>query len=359
MDAAPPAPDHVRSGLGRRGGPAPHRPRRSGWYTQQASRGPTARDRGGTCRGPRAVAAVPDRTSARALPREHDRGIDRPRAAGPGRMPQHAGALSRPGPRRLAGAVLRGSAARLFEVGAVYLHRLGEAEASAAARARAKALPPAGVRDYYELARTHAFNRDYPEAVEDLRQALRLNKRHYWSWFQLGLCREELGEYAQAVGDFSACIALWPEFAWGHFNRGRILNQLGKKTEAHADFTNALNYDAGFGYAYFNRGLVALDMGRQREALEDFDRAAARGQDDARLHACRGIALESLGRHAEADDAFARAWQRDPDNAVLLVAFGFAVSGRSPAEADAAFTRALPPYPHNTRPPYPMRMRAT
>jgi serine/threonine protein kinase/tetratricopeptide (TPR) repeat protein len=248
--------------------------------------------------------------------------------------------------------------AALWEDRALYLERLGDAAAGAAARAKANAIPPVGARDYYELARVHAFNRRYAEAVGDLRQALRLNARHYWSWFQLGLCHEELGELAQAVGDFSACIALWPDFAWGHFNRGRILNQLGKKAEAHADFTSALTHDPGFGYAYFNRGLVELDMGRHREAHADFNQAAARGQDDARLHACRGIALESLGRPAEADAAFARAWHRDPNNAVLRVAFGFAVSRRAPAEAEAAFARVLRADPRNTRALYGMGMLA-
>jgi len=248
--------------------------------------------------------------------------------------------------------------AALWEDRALYLGRLGDTQASAAARAQAKALPPVTMRDHYELARTHAFNRRYPEAVAELQRALELNPRHYWSWLQQGICHEELGEYALAVGDFSACIALWPEFAWGHFNRGRILNQLGKKTEALADLTAALRLDPRFTHAYFNRGLIALDLGRPREALADLDRAAALGQDDARLHACRGVALEGLGRHEEADDAFARAWRRDPNNPVLLVAFAFAVSARLPAEAEGAFTRVLRVDARNQRAFYGLGMLA-
>jgi serine/threonine protein kinase/Tfp pilus assembly protein PilF len=246
----------------------------------------------------------------------------------------------------------------LLEDRALYLERLGDRAASAEARAMARRLQPTGARDHYELARAHAFNRRYAEAVTELKQALLLNPRHYWSWLQLGICHEEVGEYALSLGDFSACTALWPEFAWGYFNRGRALNQLGKKAEALADYTLALRLDPGFGPAHFNRGLVALDLGKPQDALADFESGAELGQDDARLYACRGVALEQLGRHREAEEAFGHAWQREPHNTLLLVAFGFAVSRRLPGEAEAAFARVLRADPRNVRALYGMGMLA-
>jgi eukaryotic-like serine/threonine-protein kinase len=268
---------------------------------------------------------------------------------------QHALALVE---RAAAIAGLKPSAA-LWEARARYLERLGDLYGSTAARAHAASLAPVTARDHYELATTYAFQRRYHKAVTELQRALEINPRHFWSWLQLGLCHESVGENVLAVGDHSACIALWPEFPWGHFNRGVLLNKLGKKKEARADFTAAVQLDPAFAQAYFNRGLIASDESRAAEALADLDRAASLGQDDARLHAFRGVSLENLGRFQEADAAFARAWERDANNPILLLAYGFAVWTRLPREAEQAFTRVLRAEPRNAQGFYGLGMLAS
>ena len=246
----------------------------------------------------------------------------------------------------------------LWDDRAYYLNQLGDELGSAAASAKARTLPPAGARDHYWRATSLAFTRQYKEAITELDQALRVNPRHYWSWLQRGICHVELNEQALAVGDFNACIALWPEFAWGYFNRGNVLDQLGKKPEALADYTFALERDPELISALLNRALVYLDTGRPQAALADLDQAAANGADDVNLHAGRGLALEALGRHQDADRAFQNAWEHDPENVPMLVAYGFAVSQRSPKEARRAFAKALERQPRNTRALYGLGMLA-
>ncbi len=239
--------------------------------------------------------------------------------------------------------------AALWEDRARYHERLGEAAAADDARQKARALPPVSARDHYLLATTHAGRGRYAEAVAELNRALAKNPRHYWSWFQRGLCFQESGDHFLALGDFSACVALWPEFAWGYFNRARVLHQLGKSAEARADYSAALERDPGLVYAYLNRGLVGLDLGQHEAALADFDAAAARGRDDVVVHAGRGIALEHLGRHREADAAFARAWRRDAGHTAMLLGYGFAVCHRLPDKARDAFQTVLAREPRNPR----------
>jgi eukaryotic-like serine/threonine-protein kinase len=246
----------------------------------------------------------------------------------------------------------------LWDDRAYYLRHIGDDIGSATASAKARTLPPAGARDHYWRATSLAFTRQYKEAITELDQALRVNPRHYWSWLQRGICHVEINEQALAVGDFNACIALWPEFAWGYFNRGNVLDQLGKKSEALADYTLALGRDPDLTSAYLNRALVYLDTGRPAPALADLDQAAAKGADDVNLHAGRGLALEALGRHQEADKAFQDAWQRDSENVPMLVAYGFAISQRSPQKARAAFAKALERQPRNTRAIYGLGMLA-
>jgi serine/threonine protein kinase/tetratricopeptide (TPR) repeat protein len=240
----------------------------------------------------------------------------------------------------------------LWEDRTHYLEQLGRAGEAQAAAATAKQLQPVSARDHYLLATTYARKGRYSEAVAQLRDALRLNPRHYWSLVQRGICYQELGKHVLAAADFGACIGLWPEFAWGHFNRGYALDQTGNRAEAIGDYTAALERDPGFLLAYFNRGMARLELKRYAEALADLDKAAELGRGDASLHAGRGVALEGLGRTREADEAFNTAFaqaQAGPPETRLRIrwVYGFAISARRPEQARAAFEDVLRQYPQH------------
>jgi serine/threonine protein kinase/tetratricopeptide (TPR) repeat protein len=234
----------------------------------------------------------------------------------------------------------------LWEDRAAYLAQLGDAPAADAARDCARQVTPASARDHYLLATSFARRSRYAEAVDQLNQALQLNPRHYWSLFQRGICYQELAKMSQAAGDFGTCIGLWPEFALAYFNRGYAFDQGGQKAEAIRDYSAALERDGSLLPAYLNRGMARLELKRYDEALADFQKAAELGRDDAFLHAGRGVALEGLGHHPEADAAFQRAFARSTHESEAVQCrvqwvYGFAVSARLPAQAQAAFEGAL------------------
>ena len=264
--------------------------------------------------------------------------------------------------------------AAVFRARAALLRQMGESEQAAEADRHANELPPATARDFYLLATTHLQAGDpdrFTRAIQELRQALQRDPRHYWSWMQKGLCHLELGESQLALADFSVCVGLWPEFAWGHFNRAFALDQLGQKGAAIVDYSAALDRDADLEEAIRNRGIARLELGKHDEALADFDRLIeARGvgslfqvgeersatsprviadlkkTPDPVLFALRGQALAGLHRNDEADAAFALAMTADQlanlpieRQHQLLCSFGFAVVSRRPADAEKAFAR--------------------
>jgi tetratricopeptide (TPR) repeat protein len=271
------------------------------------------------------------------------------------------------------GAVLRGALSLLDKAEAIgglettraiwedrasYLDKLGEKAEAAAARARAGRLRPVTARDHCLLAASYARANQPAPALEELNQALRLNPRHYWAWFQRGQCHSALGDYVLAVRDFSDCTTLWPEFPWAYFNRACVLNQLGKNQEAIEDYTTALTLDGGFALAYGNRGRVYLDLQQPLRALQDFDSALERGPGDVYLHTGRGLALAQLNRPEEADAAFAKARAQGPTNPVFLLGYGFAVYKRLPGQAREAFLQLLKQDPSNLRGLYGCAMLA-
>ncbi len=233
-----------------------------------------------------------------------------------------------------------------WEARAHYLERLGDAAGAKSAHAQAAALKPASARDHYLLATTYAQRGRYDRAVAELNQALTLNPRHYWSWVQRGICYQEMGKNPLAAADFSVCVGLWPEFAWGYFNRACALDRVGNRAEAVRDYSAALERDPRFVLAYVNRGMARLELKQYAPALADFGKAADLGHDDAVLHTGRGVALEGLGRAGEADAAFTQAFAK-AEGATPAVrqrirwVYGFAVSGRLPKRARAAFEEVL------------------
>lgn len=239
--------------------------------------------------------------------------------------------------------------AAVWRTRAALLRKLGETQRAEEANRRADELPPITARDFYLLATTHLQSGDsgrYARAIHELRQALQLDPRHYWSWMQKGLCHLEQGEPQLALADFGVCIGLWPEFEWGYFNRAFTFDQLGQKDAAIADYTAALDRDPDLQAARHNRGMARLELGQHAAALEDFDRLLLTDRQATVLHALRGQALEGLHRSDEADAAFAIALNEDnlaklpeSERHQLLCSFGFAVASRRPQDAEKAFAR--------------------
>jgi serine/threonine protein kinase/Flp pilus assembly protein TadD len=229
---------------------------------------------------------------------------------------------------------------------ASYLEQLGDKVGAEAAQETARSIPPAGARDHYLLATAHARGRKYDAAIAELDQALRLNGRHYWSWFQHGICHLELGKLASAASDFGVCIGLWPEFSWGHFNLGYTLYRGGNRVEAIEHYSAALRCDPDFLDAMFNRGLAFKELERFPEALADFDKAIELGRSDQLLQAERALVLEKLGRFDEADAAFAEVLPRvdqlpaEARDGIRLT-YGFAVADRFPDKARTAFVEVI------------------
>jgi serine/threonine protein kinase/tetratricopeptide (TPR) repeat protein len=236
----------------------------------------------------------------------------------------------------------------LWEDRASYLQRQGNTALAQAARSRAREIPVTGVRDRYLLALSYVRNGDYAGAIHELNEALNQNPRHYWSFFQRGICYQELGKTSQAAGDFGVCIGLWPEFALGYFNRGYNLDQSRDWAGAITDYTAALARDPSFVPAYFNRGMAYLQLRRYKEALADLQKVTQLGHDDPALHAWKGVALEGLRRFTEADTSFRTALARGssaPEDVQIRIrlAYGFAVCNRLPEAALAAFDAVLAP----------------
>ena len=66
------------------------------------------------------------------------------------------------------------------------------------------------------------------------------------AYFNRGCAYGNLGEYPKAIADYDDAIRLNPDFATAYYNRGVAYDELGEKQEAEANFSKAkeLGYES-------------------------------------------------------------------------------------------------------------------
>jgi tetratricopeptide (TPR) repeat protein len=201
--------------------------------------------------------------------------------------------------------------------------------------------------------------RDYPHAIADYEEGLRLNPRAVWAHAGLGVSQRAAGNARQAVGEFDTALGLAenelggagtqsPEYAQRArriglilLERGHAYEQLHDNDHALADYREGLRrspHEPDLGNAVCwalavrgealdearracdqslrdrpdhaptldSRGMVGLRQHRFQDAWNDYDAATRLGEGPSWLFG-RGIAALRLGRTAEGQADIARA----------------------------------------------------
>jgi serine/threonine protein kinase/Tfp pilus assembly protein PilF len=146
-------------------------------------------------------------------------------------------------------------------------------------------------------------NRDHlTKAIDEYRQALLLDPRHYWARFQFGRCLLALDRDAEAAEALGACIVLRPTSPWAYTARGLASARLGHAAEARNDLDRAIQLDPGFQPARLTRGIAEWLAGNIAAARADFDDCLALPGDKRLIEAAfyRGQLSLKVGRHREA-----------------------------------------------------------
>ncbi len=81
----------------------------------------------------------------------------------------------------------------------------------------------------------------------------------------------------EAISDYDNALSLNPRLVYAWFNKGNIYYGAGDFTSAIQCYSDALKIDPEFGEAYFNRGLSYLRAGNRNQAFADLSRAGELG----------------------------------------------------------------------------------
>lgn len=180
------------------------------------------------------------------------------------------------------------------------------------------------------------------EAIQQHKEALRLNPEAPEAQFNLALDLERNGELDESISRYKDYLKLRSDDAPAHNQLGIALAKSGRMEDAIAEYREALRLEPKFAEAHRNLGTSLLQMEKVSEAAEHFERFLAMHPDNADVHNSLGVALALQNRLDQAALHYERAVQIDPEHADGRMNLGrvLILMGRT-AEAGEHFREAV------------------
>ena len=152
------------------------------------------------------------------------------------------------------------------------------------------------------------------EAIEQHREALRLNPEAPEAQYNLALDLERSGELDESISRYKDYLRQRSDDAPAHNQLGIALAKRGRMEDAIAEYREALRLDPGLAEAHRNLGTSLLQQQKVGEAAEHFERFLAVHPDNADVHNSLGVTLALQNQLDQAALHYARAAQIDPDH---------------------------------------------
>ncbi|MDR0311546.1 MAG: tetratricopeptide repeat protein, partial [Acidobacteriota bacterium] len=162
-------------------------------------------------------------------------------------------------------------------------------------------------------------NNNFSEAVNDLREAIRVNSSDWTLFFMLGASYFNLNRTDEAIQTLEKAVALKP----GEASVGDILGKaylrkgvqsLSEKRyqDAVQNLQKAKTYDSKNGYVNYNLAEAYLFEKRYAEAEKELTAAGATLPDNAGVFTRLGLVYERQNKHEQALKSYRRAYELNP-----------------------------------------------
>ncbi|MCX5848922.1 MAG: tetratricopeptide repeat protein [Deltaproteobacteria bacterium] len=114
----------------------------------------------------------------------------------------------------------------------------------------------------------------WKNSIDLFNHALRVTKKNYQAYNNLGNAYAKLGQYQRTIADYNEAIRLKPDYAEAYYNRGTAYGKLlGQYQKAIEDFNKAIGLNPNYIKAYNNRGLSYDKLGQYHLAIGNFNEA--------------------------------------------------------------------------------------
>ena len=124
---------------------------------------------------------------------------------------------------------------------------------------------------HYVLALALAADGKLKEAIEEYKQVIALATKDdpkILAYFNMGNAYADLRQYPEAIESYKAAIKIDPELSKPHNNLGLAYAALKQLEPAAAEFNEAVRLKPSYAEAHFNLGVAYLQLGKRSEADE-------------------------------------------------------------------------------------------
>lgn len=161
---------------------------------------------------------------------------------------------------------------------------------------------------------------DWPEAVEQFREAVRMAPDLPAVRLNLGLALNRTGDARAALAQFEEAVGLDPRLAAAHFAMGTLYERSGRDREAVERYTLAVTHAPGHAEAHLRLADTLRRGGRPAAALASYRRVLAREPAWREARFGEAMALVRLARHREALERLRAAMDVLPDDPAFPLA---------------------------------------
>jgi len=140
--------------------------------------------------------------------------------------------------------------------------------------------PPNEAVELFEKALSSAREGARERAVEELKQAIKIDPRFVAALNGLGVQYIKLGEFEKAFESLSEALKIAPETPMLHLNAGIALLQLKRFDLAEVEFAKAIHGNDASAPAHFYRARALIGLRRLDEAEKELNKALAMGGND-------------------------------------------------------------------------------
>jgi tetratricopeptide (TPR) repeat protein len=157
---------------------------------------------------------------------------------------------------------------------------------------------------HYVLGLSRLNTGDLIGAVEELREALRLQPDFVQARLSLGSAFYQMGDLDDAVEAYRAALQAQPDFAPAHLHLATALMVKRDWSGARDELQHAVRLQPDLVQAHYNLGVVLYTLGDRQGALEAYRQALAFKPDYADAHFNLGLLLKMNNQEAEAAHEF-------------------------------------------------------
>ena len=153
---------------------------------------------------------------------------------------------------------------------------------------------------YYFRGLTYISQGKLDQAINDFTEVTKLKSDYVEAFCFRGYTYYSKGEYDQAINDFTEAIKLKSDYVEAFCFRGYTYSLQGKYDRGITDLTEAIKLKSDYAEAYYFRGLTYISQGKPNQAINDFTEVTKLKPTLADAYYPRGIAWLYLQRWQEA-----------------------------------------------------------